>query len=164
MHIPLAGNAALFSRVLKMGAAAIRADNHRFVVLSFIGIGFLVLFLGAHPASLRTNSSSMIAMPNALSLHARHFPFVASPSAQSAASTSKQSSTIPLHFAASTHQFECMLRFSAGQTQKARALYDEHKNTTCTTGHLHGIAIRYLSIFVRNESIEIEWDRRIDSQ
>ncbi len=79
MHIPFAGNAALFSRVLKMGAAAIRADNHRFVVLSFIGIGFLVLFLGAPPASLRTNSSSMIAMPNALSLHARHFPFVASP-------------------------------------------------------------------------------------
>lgn len=30
MHVPLAGNAALFSRVLKMGAAAIRADNHPF--------------------------------------------------------------------------------------------------------------------------------------
>lgn len=79
MHIPFAGNTTLFGRVLEMGTAAIRADNRRFVVLSFIGIGFLVLFLGAHPASLRTNSPSMIVMPNALSLHARHFPFAASP-------------------------------------------------------------------------------------
>ena len=53
---------------------------------------------------------------------------------------------------------------NAGHTQKARVLYDVHKNTTCTTGHLRGDTIRYLSIFVRNESIEIEWDRRIDSQ
>lgn len=118
----LLGNAALFSRVLKMGTAAIRADNHRFIVLSFIGIGFLVLFLGAHPASLRTNSSSMIAMPNALSLHARHFPLLLHPKRKSQPRHQRQSSTISTHFATSTRCFEYMLRFNAGQP-KRRAFY-----------------------------------------
>lgn len=75
----------------------------------------------------------MIAMPNALSLHARHFPFgfFTLSTKRSFNLKTKLGNTPSLWWG--THCFECMLALNAGQTPKAHVLYDEHKNTTCAT-------------------------------